>query len=335
MPKALALYSGGLDSTLAILVIRRQGVEVSAVSFLTSIGCGVARGSSGYERLLATAGRFGIRVNLIDLSETLMEVVKNPRFGYGKRMNPCLDCKITMLRKAKKIMEAEGAGFIVTGEVLGQRPMSQRRDTFPKIDKESGLVGYVLRPLSAKLLRPTVPEEQGWVDRDNLYGFHGRSRKPQMALAQDLGLTEYPQPAGGCLLTDPVYAFRLRELLAHIPEPTEEELTLLQIGRHFRASDDCRIIVGRDEGENDALAALRAEGDILLRVEGYGSPLTVVRGRSSEEAVALAAAICARYSDARSLPLVGVSVQTAAGSYVLSVTPASQEVIEDRRIQPK
>lgn len=335
MPKALALYSGGLDSTLAILVILQQRIEVSAVSFLTRIGCGVAEGSAGHEGLLATAQRFGFRVDLIDLSETFMDVVKNPRFGYGKRMNPCLDCKITMLRKAKKIMEADGADFIVTGEVLGQRPMSQRRDTFPKIDKESGLVGYVLRPLSAKLLKPTVPEQQGWVDRDKLYGFHGRSRKPQMALAQDLGLTEYPQPAGGCLLTDPVYAFRLRELLSYTPEPTPEELILLQVGRHFRAPDDCRIVVGRDEGENDALAALRAEGDILLRVEGYGSPLTVVRGRASEEAVALAAAICARYSDARGLPLIGVSVETAAGSYVLNVAPASQEVIEDRRIQPK
>jgi hypothetical protein len=213
--------------------------------------------------------------------------------------------------------------------------MSQRRDTFPKIDKESGLAGYILRPLSAKLLKPTIPEEQGWVEREKLHGFHGRSRKPQMALAQELGLAEYPQPAGGCLLTDPVYAFRLRELLSHTPEPTQEELTLLRLGRHFRASDDCRIIVGRDERENDALAAVRDEGDVLLRVEGYGSPLTMVRGRASEEAVALAAALCARYSDARGLPLVGVSVTQSGDCHVLNVAPASQDIIERYRLQPK
>lgn len=335
MPRALALYSGGLDSALAILIVLRQGVEVNAVSFLTRVGCGVSEGSASHKKLLATAAKFGFGVTIVDLSEAIMEVIRNPRFGYGKRMNPCLDCKITMLRKAREMMPVTAADFIVTGEVLGQRPMSQRRDTFPKIDRESGLAGYILRPLSARLLAPTVAEQQDWVDREKLYGFHGRSRRPQMDLARELGLTDYPQPAGGCLLTDPIYAFRLGDFLSYTSEPTMEDLRLLRVGRHFRASDGSRIVVGRDDGENGALAALGGEADILLRVEGYGSPLTLIRGRASEEAVALAASLCARYSDAKGLPRVAVSATAAGGSYVLNAAPAAQDVVEAHRIEPK
>ncbi len=335
MSKAIALYSGGLDSTLAILVIMKQGIAVSAVTFLTSIGCGVLNQSSGYEKLLSTAGKFGFKVNPYDLSDKFIGIIKNPKFGYGKNMNPCLDCKILMLREAKEIMRATSADFIITGEVLYQRPMSQRRDTFPKIEKEAGVVGSVVRPLSAKRLRPSLPEESGLVDREKLYDFCGRSRKPQMMLAQELGLTDYPQPAGGCLLTDPVYSFRLRELLLHNPDAPRKELSLLRLGRHFRVSDSCKIVVGRDEMENAALQALTEKTDYVLSIEDYGSPITLIRGSAPNKILQLAAAICARYSDARHLSSVDVTVSKNGETFKMCIAPAPDNVIERTRIQPR
>ncbi|HEX8948665.1 MAG TPA: 7-cyano-7-deazaguanine synthase, partial [Dissulfurispiraceae bacterium] len=184
MAKAIALYSGGLDSTLAILVAMRQGIEVTAVTFLTHFGCDISDKSSCSKDPFAASAKFGFEVKLCHLAEKFVEIVKRPKFGHGKNMNPCIDCRILMLKEAKELMAMRGAHFIVTGEVLGQRPMSQRRDTFPRIDREAGLEGYILRPLSAKLLKPTIAEQSGLVDRERLYGFHGRSRKPQMALAE-------------------------------------------------------------------------------------------------------------------------------------------------------
>lgn len=334
--KAIALYSGGLDSTLAILVMLRQGVEVTALTFLTHFGCDISDRSSCSKNPFRAAEQFGFTVKLCHLADKFIEIVKNPKYGHGKNMNPCIDCRILMLREAKEFMKLTGADFIITGEVLGQRPMSQRKETFPLIDREAGLEGYVLRPLTALNLKPTIPEEMGLVKRELLYGFRGRSRKPQMALAEEFGLREYPSPAGGCLLTDPIYSYRLKELLSHNPDPSVKEINLLRLGRHFRLSPDCKAIVGRDEEENTAIEGLAEKGDYLLKVIGYGSPVALLTGRVTEKDIELGASICARYSDGKHMPSLKVRVKalsTGAETYLIT-GPATSEEIELLRINP-
>jgi tRNA U34 2-thiouridine synthase MnmA/TrmU len=311
----------------------RQGIEVTAITFLTHFGCDISDKSSCSKDPFSAAEKFGFEVKLCHLADKFMDIVKNPKFGHGKNMNPCLDCRILMLKEAKALMEMRGASFIITGEVIGQRPMSQRRDTFPRIDREAGLEGLILRPLSAKLLKPTIPEQQGLVDRERLHDFYGRSRKPQMALAAEFGLTDYPAPAGGCLLTDPIYAYRLRELLEHNPNPSLTEIHLLRLGRHFRLSPDCTVIVGRDQRENEGIVALKEEGDCLLRAEGHASPMTLIKGKVTDEAIRTAASFCARYSDGRTLPSVTVSYIRAKEKELITVAPAEEAMLEPLRIQ--
>jgi tRNA U34 2-thiouridine synthase MnmA/TrmU len=335
MAKAIALLSGGLDSTLAILLLRRQGVDVTAVTFLTHFGCDISDSSSCSSDSSSNAERYGFTVKLCHLSDKFLEIVKNPKFGHGKNMNPCMDCRILMLKEAKVLMEMMGADFVVTGEVLGQRPMSQRRDTFPVIDREAELVGRVLRPLSAKLLKPTIAETEGLVDREQLCGFSGRGRKPQMALAEEFGLTEYPAPAGGCLLTEPNYSYRLREFLEHNANPDVRDLSLLRLGRHFRSPGGQRIVVGRNSEENEKIKPLTEQGDFNMWVEGYGSPLTLLEKGATEEDIRIAASLCARYSDAKRLPVVTVTVENSSGSYKLDVPPAGADMIESLRIQER
>lgn len=334
-PRAVALYSGGLDSTLAILTVQQQGIEVVAVTFLTHFGCDISDRSSCSKNPFSAAEKFGFEVKLSHLSDTFIEIVKNPKFGHGKNMNPCMDCRILMLKEARAFMDMIGAEFIVTGEVLGQRPMSQRRDALHIIDREAGLKGYVLRPLSAQLLRPTIPEEQGIVKRELLYRFSGRSRKPQMALAGELGLTDYPAPAGGCLLTEPNYSYRLRELLTYDREPSYDDLLLLRLGRHFRLSPDCRIIVGRNKAENEMLLKLATKMDRCLRVEGFGSPITLVKGPANREVIQTAASLCARYSDAKKLPTAVVRVFNIDQPFAFEISPASEETLRRYRIEKK
>jgi hypothetical protein len=244
-----------------------------------------------------------------------------------------MDCRILMLKEAKEFMKITGAEFIITGEVLGQRPMSQRRDALDIIDREAGLKGYVLRPLSAKLLKPTLAEDKGIVKRELFYDFSGRSRKPQMELAKKFDLTDYPAPAGGCLLTEPNYSYRLRELLANDPDFSIEDLSILRLGRHFRLTHGCKIIVGRDRAENEALVNLIGNKGIRIRVEGYGSSVTVIRGEANEKIIRIAASICARYSDAKDLPEAEVKVFIGDNSFKLYVTPANSFDIEDYRIE--
>ncbi|MBI5641590.1 MAG: DUF814 domain-containing protein [Nitrospirae bacterium] len=333
--RAVALYSGGLDSTLAVLAIMRQGIEVKAVTFLNHFGCDISDKSSCSKDPFSAAEKFGFEVKLSHLSDKFIQIVKNPKFGHGKNMNPCMDCRILMLREAKEFMQMTGAEFIITGEVLGQRPMSQRRDALDIIDRESGLKGYVVRPLSAKLLKPTLPEDTGLLDRGMLYDFSGRSRKPQMALAREFDLTDYPAPAGGCLLTEPNYSFRLAELLDCDPEPSLMDLQLLRIGRHFRFSQDCKVIVGRNKTENEALLKLHDDDGIYMRVLGYGSPITLVRGQITKEHLLEAAILCARYSDARQAETADVKVTSQSGEYILNVSPAAGSDIEDRKIEKR
>ena len=334
MAKAIALYSGGLDSTLAVLVMKKLGVEVIAVLFDTDFGCSVSRRSGGKAASPAPES-IGFTVETHYIGDKFIRHVTDPKFGHGKNMNPCIDCKVLMLKEAKKLMDERGADFLITGEVLWQRPMSQRKDTLPRIEKEAGVAGLVVRPLSAKLMKPTMPEDNGLIDREKLYAMSGRSRKPQMALAKELGLTAYAQPAGGCLLTDPIFSFRLRELLSRTQTPSMKEVQLLRVGRHFRAGDGAKIIVGRDERDNQSLQKLAEAEDYLLHVTGnYGSPLVLAEPGISEEGLNMAAALCARYSGARTLLVVPVKISRNEDSYLVEVPPAENAVIERLRIHP-
>ncbi|RJQ45654.1 MAG: DUF814 domain-containing protein [Nitrospiraceae bacterium] len=335
MPKAVALYSGGLDSTLAILVMLKQGVDVTALTFLNHFGCDISDRSSCSKDPFAASVKFGFQVKLSHLSDKFLNIVKNPRYGHGKNMNPCIDCRLLMLKEAKEFMKLTSADFIITGEVLGQRPMSQRKNCFPMIDKAADLKGLVLRPLSAKFLPVTSPEEKGLVNRELLYGFTGRSRKPQIALAAEFGLTEYPAPAGGCLLTEPNYSYRLKDLLEHNAAPSHKDINFLRVGRHFRYSSDCKIAIGRDENENKTIKSLAEPDDCILKVQSHAGPLTIILGNVSDNAIALAASLCVRYSDARKLQSVPVTVTKGDKSYTLDAVPADNVIIEHYRIEKK
>lgn len=330
---AIALFSGGLDSTLAILTMLRQGINVTAVVFLTHFGCEISDKSSCSKNPFSASKKFGFDVKLCHLADKFISIVKNPKYGHGRNMNPCIDCRILMLKEAKELMAVTKADFIITGEVIGQRPMSQMRNTLYMIDKAAGLKGLVLRPLSAKLLEPTMPEINGIVEREKLYDFGGRSRKKQMALAQEFGLTEYPMPAGGCLLTEPNYSNRLRELLSYSSDPALNDFHLLRVGRHFRLSPLCKLIVGRDEKDNSQLEELAEENDYLMEVEGFGSPLALLKGSGCKELLDLAASICARYSDAKDLREVEVKISNKTESFIKKVKPAENSLINSYRIE--
>jgi len=335
MAKAVALYSGGLDSTLAVLAMMKQGVEVTAITFLNHFGCDISDKSSCSKDPFAASVKFGFKVKLSHLSDKFLEIVKNPQFGHGKNMNPCIDCRILMLKEAKEFMKITGADFLITGEVIGQRPMSQRRDCFPVIDKAAGVKGLVVRPLCGKLMPATIPEEKGLINRDMLLDFNGRSRKPQIEYAKELGLTEYPAPAGGCLLTEPNYALRLRELFDHNQDPEYKEINFLRVGRHFRYSDDYKIIVGRNEGENNVILSMADPDDYTIHIEDFGSPVTVLPGNSTDDAVELAASLCARYSSARKLPEVKAAVTKNGLKRYITVRPAEDATLDQYKIELK
>jgi tRNA U34 2-thiouridine synthase MnmA/TrmU len=335
MVKAVALYSGGLDSTLAIIAMQRQGVDVTAITFLNHFGCDISDKSSCSKDPFAASVKFGFKVKLSHLSDKFMKIVINPKYGHGKNMNPCVDCRILMLKEAKELMGLIGADFIITGEVLGQRPMSQRRDCFPLVDREADVKGLVVRPLCGQKLPATIPEEKGLIKRDDMYDFNGRSRKPQMALADEFGLTDYPSPAGGCLLTDPIYSFRLRDLLAHNNNPDYKEINFLRVGRHFRISSDCKIVVGRNKEENDLIKSLSDQNDCLLRVIGHGSPLTVILGDVTDEAISVASSLCARYSDGKKLSELTVLLTKSDHKSYIKTSPADEEVIVELRVAKK
>jgi len=327
--KAIALLSGGLDSTLATVVVRNLGVDVTAVTFLTPFGCNAEDRSSCSHNALPAARKYDFKLKMAHLGEKFIDIVRNPVHGHGKNMNPCIDCRILMLREAKDLMDMTGADFLVTGEVIGQRPMSQMRNTLRMIEKRAGVPDLVLRPLSARILPETLPERRGLIDRERLYGFHGRGRRPQMDLAAELGITDYPVPAGGCLLTDPIYSRKLANFLRLKPDLSPGDLPLLGVGRHFITPGGAWIIVGRNEKENNTLKGLIKEGDISLFAQGGGSPIVVVRYCSAEEDVETAAGICVRYSRHRRLPAVEVR---CSDNTVLSVSAVSDELLESLRL---
>ena len=327
--KAVALLSGGLDSLLAVRVILGQGIPVTGIRFITHFGCDpVTSGSCGHdvEPLVKMWGHLGFTVRMSHLGQDYIEMVKNPTFGRGKNMNPCVDCRIMMLDWARQTMEREEAGFLITGEVLNQRPMSQTRERFKQIDRLLGLEGLVVRPLTARVLEPTLPEKEGVVDRSRLLGISGRGRTEQYALAAKYGITDIPQPSGGCLLTDPGYSARLRDLWAHDPAAGARDINLLRVGRHFRPSDPCKVIVGRDEGENKALEAFRTPSDALLYLKDFQGPMVLVRGAYGPGEIAFAASLAVRYGDVPEKAASDVVVDRKGGvPYVIQAECAREE----------
>lgn len=296
--KALALLSGGLDSTLAVKVMLEQGIEVEALNFTSPFCTCTGKNAGCKSEAVRVAAEFNIPIKVMHKGQDYLEVVRKPRHGYGKGMNPCIDCRIFLLCKAKEYMAESGADFVITGEVLGQRPMSQRRDTLRIIERESGLEGVLLRPLSAKFFTPTIPEQEGWVDRDKLLRISGRSRKAQMELAEELDVTNYPCPAGGCLLTETSFVPKVRDAFDHSDELNMRDFRLLKIGRHFRIGPRTKVIIGRNEADNSLLEHNVQQGEAQLRWIDGGSPLGVVMGVVDDALIGVAARILLRYTRA-------------------------------------
>ncbi len=292
--KAIGLLSGGLDSTLAVKLLIDQGIEVIAFNMITPF-CTCTRRGCKHEAG-KVAKQFGIPVKIIAVEEDYIEMIKHPKHGYGSNMNPCIDCRIFMFKKAKAYMERIGARFIFTGEVLGQRPMSQHRRAMNLIEKETGLQGLILRPLSAKLFPVTIPEEQRWVDRERLLDIQGRRRLSQIELAKKIGVKDYPCPGGGCRLTDPQFAKRLKESL-DFGEDSIRDIQLLKYGRHVRLPSGAKVIVGRNEEENKLLLQCMNSEDIAFEVIGTGSPITLLKKQKDDNDLRQAAKLCIRYSD--------------------------------------
>ncbi len=277
-PKAIVLLSGGLDSTLAVRLMLDQGVEVLALNFVSPF-CTCGSRKAGSCHLAAEVAReMGVELRVLSKGLDYLKIVEKPRFGHGRGLNPCIDCRIYMLRKAAALMDEVGAGFVVTGEVLGQRPMSQHRSALDRIERESGLAGRILRPLSAGWLEETVPEKEGWVDRSRLLEIQGRSRSEQLALAEREGIEVFGCPSGGCLLTDRLMARRLRDLFRHRPDYGMSDARLVTLGRHFRLRPGLKAILGRDRSENERLESL-AGGRPRVELVEIPGPLMILDGR--------------------------------------------------------
>ncbi len=291
--KAVALLSGGLDSRLAIRILQQQGVEIEALNFRTIFGCCKDEASQA-------AYELGVRLTVVGMDDRYLEVIKRPKYGYGKGINPCVDCRIYLFEIARKFMDQVGASFVVSGEVVGQRPMSQKRRDLDIIARDAALEDLLIRPLSAKLLPPTLPERLGIVDRERLYGIEGRSRKGLIDLARQFGFNEIPQPSTGCALTEPLFANKVRDLIELAPHAHQWDFELLRIGRHFRFDVDTKVILGRDERQNEQLRLMAAQDNAspcwLVEPKNFTGPTALVTGPHSEEVVHFASGLIARYS---------------------------------------
>jgi tRNA-specific 2-thiouridylase len=311
--RCLLLFSGGLDSILAAHVMLEQGIEVEALTFKTIFTC--CDNQAG-----VAASRLGIRLTVIEQEDDYLDLIRNPRHGYGRGANPCVDCRIYMFQRAAAYMESLDAHFVISGEVVGQRPMSQKRRDLATISRGSDLEGLLLRPLSARLLPPTVPEKQGWVDREKLHGFKGRSRKGLIALARQFGIedVDIPTPSTGCALTEPYFSKKVFDLIDLAPQAKRWDFDVLKIGRHFRFDNVTKVIVGRNERDNDSLEHLHqletASSTAILTPETFYGPLALVVGPPTDAAIDFAAGLIARY--ARQLPHDAiVTVQTGQREY--------------------
>ncbi|BAZ92589.1 tRNA (5-methylaminomethyl-2-thiouridylate)-methyltransferase [Thiohalobacter thiocyanaticus] len=335
--KAVALISGGLDSLLAARVIMEQGVHVEGINFFTGFCVeghthairNQDQAKPKRNNALWVAEQLGIKLHIVDIIEEYKDVVINPKHGYGANLNPCLDCKVFMVGKAREWIEAHGFDFIITGEVIGQRPKSQRADTMPVVAHESGAEDLLLRPLCAKNLPETLPEREGWVERERLYDFSGRSRKPQMALAQQFGFEDYAQPAGGCcFLTDRQYSTKLADLWQARGERRYEldDIMLLKVGRHIRPRSNFKLIIGRDEGENNFLEGYRKQFT-HLRSTSHKGPLVLLDGEVDDADLELAARLLGRFSQGRDAAEVEVEINRNGESSTRRVRPLPPDEI--------
>lgn len=294
--KAVGLLSGGLDSTLAAKVLLEQGIEVCAINF-TSPFCLCTPKNAGCAAVVKAVEELGqIDLKRVALGDEYLHIVQHPRHGYGSGLNPCLDCRIMKIRKAGEYMCEIGASFVFTGEVLGQRPMSQHRDALRIIDRESGLEGLIVRPLSAKLFPPSIPEQKGWIDREKLLAISGRSRKTQIGLAASYGIAEYPCPAGGCLLTIAGFVRRMKDLMTY-SEVNVHEVALLKVGRHFRLIPQVKLVVGRNQDENERLLKLARRDDLCFEPLEVNGPIGLGHGDFTDAILQKSVSIIARYCD--------------------------------------
>lgn len=316
MSKALGLLSGGLDSSLAALALKRQGVEVTCIAFVTPFF-----GSAKAEK---AALKMDIPLIVKPIGEVHLEMVKNPLYGYGKNMNPCIDCHAMMFRIAGQIMADQGFDFLFSGEVLGQRPMSQNLSALRAVAKHSGLAGRILRPMSARLLPVTPMEEAGLVDRSRLLDIQGRSRRRQAEFAEAWGLSDYPSSGGGCLLTEKSFSGRLRDLFAHNPGATVTDVELLKLGRQFRISERAKLTLGRDQSDNRAIEALAGAGDVLLHAADFNGPFGLLGGTPDASDLETAAAVVAAYGKAALEEQVAMTVRKAGEETVITVRPCEK-----------
>jgi tRNA-uridine 2-sulfurtransferase len=316
--RALGLCSGGLDSILSALVLRDQGIHVAWITFETPF--------FSADKARKAAEQTGIELHVQDITPDYLVLIQNPPAGFGRNMNPCMDCHSLMFRKAGEYMQSLEFDFLFSGEVMGQRPMSQTSNSLRYVAKHSGFQDVILRPLSALKLTPTPMEEQGLVDRNKLLDISGRSRKPQMALARKYGITDYPTPAGGCLLTDPGYSRRLKDLIDHEETLTPGALHLLRYGRHMRLNPKTKIVVGRTQKDNEQIQLhCDPQRDAVIKTNGFPGPTVVLPGGGSKEVLFLAAAVCAGYSKAPIFAPTSVQVTVAGKSQNITVLPISPQ----------
>ena len=316
MPRAVTLFSGGLDSMLAVRILQQQGFEVHALNVRTVFECCKTRAARA-------AARLGVRLTVMSVGDDYLDLIRAPRYGYGKGVNPCVDCRIYMCNTARQLMEEVDACMVVTGEVLGQRPMSQRRWQMEAIEQKSGLGGRLLRPLSAKLLPPTIPELAGLVDRERLYDFNGRGRRKLAELARRLGIHEIPQPSTGCALTQVTFAPRVRDLLQSDPRASRWDFELLNVGRHVRFDQDTKVVVGRNAEENTLLQSFCERDDAaqaaLLHPESFPGPDVMVVGEVTEETVEFAGALLLRFARRFDAECARVRVTQSGRSWILPI----------------
>ena len=332
-PKAVALLSGGLDSSLAVRMMLEQGIDIEAVAIKTPF-CDFDCGKGCGQRVKEVADELGIKLKTVYFGEEYVRMLKNPKYGYGSHMNPCIDCRSMMYNAAKEHMKKTNADFVITGEVLFQRPMSQNNRALHIIEKEAGMEHKVLRPLSAKHLPPTDAEKIGLINRENMRDIKGRSRKGQLMLAEHFGMSDPPNAAGGCLLTDPSFSKRVKDILDHCDDiPTLNDIELLKVGRHFRITHDAKLVVGRNKDENEVIKSLAANGDIVIEVKDYVGPTCILRYKNYDDSLVIkCAAIAARYSDAPRQDLCKVSVRVNEDKREVVVMPADIGTVEMMRI---
>jgi tRNA-uridine 2-sulfurtransferase len=331
-PKAIALLSGGLDSSLAVRMMLEQGVDVEAVAIKTPF-CDFDCGKGCGHRVKEVADELGIKLKTVYFGEEYLRMLKNPKHGYGSGMNPCIDCRGMMYNAAKDQMAKTGADFVITGEVLFQRPMSQNNRALHIIENEAGMEGKVLRPLSAKHLPPTDAEKSGLIKRENMGDIKGRSRKGQLEMARRFGLADPPNAAGGCLLTDPAFSKRVEDIMDHAEDiPTINDIELLKVGRHFRLTQDAKFVVGRNKDENEVIKALVVEGDVVIEAKDHVGPTCVLRGKHDDALVTRCAAITLRYSDAPKDAESKVRIMANGSETEMAAMPADSAATDSMRI---